>query len=51
MSAIKRLMEDEIYKERDKLKNLNLTNIELVEKVCENTGIDFDIVWAYLGEH
>lgn len=50
MSAIKRYIEYLIYKERDKLKNLNLTNIELVEKVCENTGIDFDIVWMYLGE-
>lgn len=51
MSYTKRYLENEIYEERDKLKELTLTNEELVKTVSENTGIPQEIVDAYLGEH
>lgn len=51
MSFTKRYIENKIYEERDKLKELSLTNEELVKTVSENTNIPQEIVDAYLGEH
>lgn len=50
MSCMKRYIEDEIYSEYEKLKDGNLTNTELVKAVSEKTGIDLEIVTAYIGE-